>query len=136
MDLKKCARCGELKPLEEFHKSRFGNGGRQAYCKACQAKCMRQWRRDNPDQCREHQRKHIATHRKRHQDRAIARQKITWLLKSGKLTPGPCIVCGTTEDIQAHHPDYSKPPDVVWICRPHHQDHHAGRLTLTREVAA
>jgi hypothetical protein len=26
---------------------------------------------------------------------------------------------------QAHHPDYSKPLDVVWLCDDHHKQAHA-----------
>jgi hypothetical protein len=32
-------------------------------------------------------------------------------------------VCGTWM-VEAHHPDYSSPLDVVWLCRRHHTDLH------------
>jgi hypothetical protein len=49
----------------------------------------------------------------------------------GYLVPRPCEVCGLfgcAEDgsrlAHAHHPDYSKPLDVMWLCDKHHQDWH------------
>lgn len=44
--------------------------------------------------------------------------------RRGKLIPQPCEKCGTTEEIQMHHEDYSKPLDVKWLCVPCHMDEH------------
>lgn len=44
---------------------------------------------------------------------------------SGALTPQPCERCGATEDIHAHHADYSKPLEVEWLCRRCHKQEHA-----------
>lgn len=41
--------------------------------------------------------------------------------KRGVLIPEPCAICGTTDQIEMHHEDYSKPLDVVWLCRAHHR---------------
>lgn len=44
-------------------------------------------------------------------------------LRTGTLNPEPCAVCGeTTTD--AHHEDYNKPLDIVWLCRSHHRLRH------------
>jgi hypothetical protein len=32
---KPCGRCGEAKPLDQFHKSRAKSSGYESYCKAC-----------------------------------------------------------------------------------------------------
>jgi predicted nucleic acid-binding Zn-ribbon protein len=40
-------------------------------------------------------------------------------LKRGKLTRTPCHICGD-EKVEGHHPDYSRPLDVVWLCKAHH----------------
>ena len=47
-----------------------------------------------------------------------------YALRRGKLVRGPCAVCGATEDIDGHHTDYTKPLEVVWLCKPHHREEH------------
>lgn len=44
-------------------------------------------------------------------------------LRDGKLQRFPCMVCG--EKAEAHHPDYDRPLDVVWLCTKHHSQAHA-----------
>lgn len=44
-------------------------------------------------------------------------------LKDGRLQRQPCKECGRTDAI-AHHPDYDKPLEVEWLCRPHHMKAH------------
>ena len=44
--------------------------------------------------------------------------------RRGKLIPAPCRDCGSPE-AQKHHPDYSRPIDVVWLCRSCHLAEHA-----------
>jgi hypothetical protein len=45
-------------------------------------------------------------------------------LKLGRLARLPCLVCGADERIHAHHPDYAKPLDVMWLCEEHHRQWH------------
>lgn len=48
--------------------------------------------------------------------------------RSGELVPGDCAHAdrGPCKGrISAHHPDYSKPLEVVWLCVRHHTLHHA-----------
>jgi hypothetical protein len=33
---------------------------------------------------------------------------------------------------QGHHPDYSKPFEVVWLCQLHHSEEHRKLKELTR----
>jgi hypothetical protein len=37
-------------------------------------------------------------------------------LRDGKLVKGPCARCGTKNNIQSHHEDYSRKLDVTWLC--------------------
>ena len=55
--------------------------------------------------------------------RRKARTTYKTALKRGKLQRLPCQVCGEAES-DGHHPDYSRPLDVVWLCKPHHDEVH------------
>jgi hypothetical protein len=46
-------------------------------------------------------------------------------VKMGKVEKKPCKFCGDSNSI-AHHPDYTKPLKVVWICKIHHRKIHYG----------
>lgn len=56
--------------------------------------------------------------------KAVCRSYTRVLVERGELTQKPCESCGSAES-QAHHPDYSKPRVVEWLCRPCHLAHHA-----------
>jgi len=57
-----------------------------------------------------------------------ARHKVYNALKTGKLKRMPCVVCKKLK-VYAHHPDYSKPLDIVWLCSYHHHElHHKSKI--------
>lgn len=56
--------------------------------------------------------------------RASAMKIYKYALRQGKLESGPCAVCGCTKNIDGHHTDYTKPLDVVWLCKTHHREEH------------
>lgn len=49
-------------------------------------------------------------------------KKKTWLLAQ-KIPLKPCQVCGNPKSVR-HHPDYSKPEEVVFLCHLHHKEEH------------
>lgn len=53
-----------------------------------------------------------------------ARRSFHKALKCGTIFPGFCEVCGAKENIHGHHTDYSKPLEVMWLCRKHHIEIH------------
>lgn len=54
-----------------------------------------------------------------------ARKAVDTALASGVLTrPNVCSVCGAQTVIEAHHPDYSQPLQVTWLCNPCHTEVH------------
>jgi len=44
-------------------------------------------------------------------------------VKRGDIIKEPCSICGD-EKSEGHHNDYSKPLEVIWLCRKHHTDLH------------
>ena len=59
---------------------------------------------------------------KRYPEKSKARQLVNVALSQGKIKKEPCF-CGSTK-VDGHHPDYSKPLEVLWLCRQHHADPH------------
>lgn len=45
---KTCTKCGEAKPLAEFHARKRGAGGKSSQCKACAGAYLNAWREANP----------------------------------------------------------------------------------------
>lgn len=60
--------------------------------------------------------------RKRHPERAKARSLLSNAICEGKIIrPAKCSLCSENQfKIEAHHPDYSKPYEVIWLCRSCH----------------
>lgn len=86
---------------------------------------LAEWRLKNPDK--------IYAITKRYRDNNPEKDKAHKLVEkaivSGKLiVPDFCSVCNSTKKLDAHHEDYSKPLDVVWICRQCHKDEHSKQL--------
>jgi hypothetical protein len=55
--------------------------------------------------------------------RRAAHVAVSNALRDGKLQRLPCLVCGAKAE--AHHPDYDRPLDVMWLCSEHHAQAHA-----------
>jgi hypothetical protein len=56
-------------------------------------------------------------------ERIKARDIVNNAIKTGKLISQSCWVC--YKKAEAHHPDYSTPLDVIWLCSLHHKAAHA-----------
>jgi len=55
--------------------------------------------------------------KKEHPEKCHAYQVVANAIRAGKLIkPDKCEDCPASENIQAHHEDYSKPYEVNWLC--------------------
>jgi hypothetical protein len=64
---------------------------------------------------------------KRNPEKRRAQNAINNALRDGKITkPENCQKCGSDGRIEAHHPDYSKPLEVAWLCNRDHVAAHRG----------
>ena len=68
-------------------------------------------------------------YRKAHPEQKIVMKAVREAKDAGILVQGVCVVCGSEKTV-AHHEDYSKPLDVVWLCRKHHRHVHLGLINL------
>jgi hypothetical protein len=92
-----CSKCG----------AEHARNGR--YCLGCHAAYMREWRKTHP-----------MSDEERFKD--SARSYAGVYKRRGKLVPQPCQ-CGAPI-VEMHHPDYAKPLEVEWTCRPCHLEIH------------
>jgi hypothetical protein len=71
----------------------------------------------NPEKIRERHRKY----RKNNPEKAKAHWTVRHALQDGRLKKGECGFPGPHRGrISAHHSDYSKPLEVIWVCAFHH----------------
>lgn len=136
MDAKTCFKCGTHKPLDDFYAHPMMGDGHLGKCKECTKRDARAHRAANIERFREYDtaRKtlphRVASRvrvteewRLKHPDRRLAQQKVAYAIQTGALKQEPCWVCGETK-VHAHHPDYSHPLSVVWLCAEHHKQAH------------
>lgn len=88
------------------------------------------WRRNNPENLRESTKRWRASN----PEKRRAHRKVEVELRTGRMSKKPCEVCGN-EKSQAHHDDYAKPLDVIWLCALHHKGRHRW-LARQQESAA
>jgi hypothetical protein len=118
---KLCSKCGETKPLEDFHRQKASKDGRGAYCKSCNRKATKAWEVSNPersaarnrawreanpkrwaeivkrcaDNNREAREKKRQRHNERHPEKARARHIIKQAVYKGRIVkPDACEDCG------------------------------------------
>ena len=133
--MKTCFKCSQEKERLEFYPHPRMKDGLLGKCKDCTKKDVRRDRQQSPsarlyDKRRyknnpERRAKIAAGGRRRyalHPDHHKARGYLSHAVRDGRIfKPSACSVCGDTKRrIEGHHPDYSKPLEVVWCCTPCH----------------
>lgn len=61
--------------------------------------------------------------RLRFPEKVKAQQALNRAVRNGKLIKKPCFICDSSKSV-AHHSDYNKPLQVIWVCRIHHRSIH------------
>jgi len=140
-----CNHCHTEKPEEDFYASS------KSKCKECIKSTVRSHREQNIDRIREYdkqrgnqphrveaRKEYIATeagkqakkravdaYNKRHPMRYAAHVITGNAIRDGKLIQASnCSVCNSTEKIEGHHDDYTKPLEVRWLCEGCHKEWH------------
>jgi|SRR6267142_4698327 len=140
MNMKTCFKCLKEKPLESFYKHGRMADGRFNKCIDCaivDAHLLRlknigdkEWLESERARCRVKQQKyrngggrkrvlkHRITWRKKHPEKRSAHHTAYRAVKNGLLhRVVTCESCGVVPSvIHKHHPDYTKPLEVDWLC--------------------
>lgn len=124
-----CKYCSQSKVRSEF----YASSGRK--CKECVKRAVRDRARTDP-KVREYDRNRAKTPDRKAKAREItkrwreenplgytAHSAVSNAVRDGRLSKLPCEFCGDHR-VHAHHKDYSKPLEVIWLCpKCHHRLH-------------
>lgn len=104
MESKQCSKCREVKPLSEYNPDKNIKTGLRAQCKECQYAVQR-------------------NRYKREFFKVQAKERAREAFNRGEIQkPLFCEICGQIKKLDRHHPDYSKPLKIMWICRKCHKN--------------
>lgn len=131
--MKKCFKCGIEKDNSEFYTHPQTGDGLLGKCKDCTKKDVKQNRKES-EHSREYDRdrakrpdrkKYMSDAQKRRRakypEKNRAYLKVYRAIKKGIIKRENCF-CG--QKAEAHHDDYKKPLDVIWLCKKHHEERH------------
>jgi hypothetical protein len=159
--MKKCFKCLADKDFSEFYRHSKMSDGYLNKCKSCTKKDVHSHRENNLEKIQEYDRrrglseKHRESVRKYSQTergrilsfeakkrwsdenkkKRKAHQAVQTAVRNGSLVRQPCERCGTPES-EAHHEDYDKVLDVMWLCPEHHAELHRTKREEERKEAA
>jgi ribosomal protein S27AE len=133
---KECFKCKTIMPLIEFYKHSAMGDGHLNKCKKCTKNDATTHRNKNLEKIRaydmarskEPQRAKLAAEvnrawRAEDHRRSRAHVAVAKAIRNGLLVRCPCVRCGEQKSL-AHHEDYDKPLDVMWLCQPCHKQRH------------
>jgi len=139
---KLCRRCLKILSVSEFYAHQKMADGRLNFCKKCTKIRITNHREKNLERIREydkikHARPESIARRKEYQkwydvaksDQKKANQSVNNAVRDRRLKKQPCVICNNSKS-EAHHHDYSKPLDVIWLCRVHHMRLHHNKFSL------
>jgi hypothetical protein len=146
---KRCFKCGTVKPIDDFYRHAQMADGRLNKCKECAKVDVRENRVAKIEHYRSFDKMrasvphrvsarkvyaktaagksaHIRANRKQRlkfPEKYQAKIAVNNAVRDGKLQKLPCFICGS-ENVEAHHPAYSMPLVVTWLCMDHHKEIH------------
>ena len=137
METKRCFKCQVTQPLSEFYAHPMMGDGLLGKCKACAKRDVRanyrakrqryseyERKRNRTPKRRAYKRKRERLYRDREPQKYKARQAVGNAIRDKRLFRRPCEKQPCNSKAQAHHEDYSKPLEVIWLCFKHHRAEH------------
>ncbi len=126
--MKTCFKCGMGKDISEFYRHKAMADGFLGKCKECTRKDEKLRRILNPEKISAREKIRNAKRwdymsklskkwREKNPEKYKAHIKLNNSLRDGKIKkPCACEICGLDRKLHAHHEDYSKPLEVIWLC--------------------
>lgn len=140
---KYCPSCKEEKSIDDFYNSFTRYDGKTAYCKTCFLEKNKKYL--GRDYFRNYS-KNRYKNDKRFRDKYLERARVSRILNKEKHTAHSllneavrkgivkketnCETCGSSEFINGHHEDYTKPLEVMWLCSSCHKKRHLDKKHL------
>ena len=134
--MKTCFKCKKNKPLNDFYKHKGMIDGYLGKCKVCTKLDVSKHRAENLEKVREYDRQRsknpiriklnkeiTKAWRAEDERRAKAHQTVAYAIKKGEIVKQSCFRC-SKESAIAHHEDYDKPLEIIWLCQPCHKQRH------------
>lgn len=117
-----CRSCNQARwgNVRQEHKRRYYHENTNGYRDKVQEKEAAKFR-TSPEH-RERLYAFVKDYGQRHPERVAAHRALQREVRAGRIMRQPCIHCG--EKARAHHDDYAKPLDVIWLCPAHHGERH------------
>ena len=102
--------------------------------------CLRKLRDRDPTYYRRYKRKPDTTYKERmkrykenNPEKVRARSVFAYAVRKGTISrPNNCSKCGAGGNIEGDHADYSKPLEVIWVCKECHYKNTKERLQIMR----
>lgn len=110
--IKICSKCKRELDISNFYKKGWRN--RQEYRSECKD-CYREYGKSPI------RKKYLSTPDR--QRKKKIKDMVHNRVVSGAIIKMPCMACGDLS-VEAHHPDYNKPFEIVWLCDKHHKEKH------------
>lgn len=128
--IRSCTKCGAETEFRDDHNKRQGY-----WCKACRSKASVESARRHRETKRKNNNAYLArisgdravrtaSWRANHPEKRAAHQAVQTAIRNETMAKQACQVCGA-DKVHAHHEDYSKPLEVMWLCHTHHMQRHA-----------
>lgn len=133
--MKTCAKCGSDRPLSDYCKMKSSADGLHCWCRPCRREYLRDWRERHPGSAAAAQRRVVTDPTRRreaaarsaakHPQRALARDRVSELVRRGRIPPArqlACTDCGKPAAQYDHARGYEPPNDlyVEPVCHPCH----------------
>lgn len=130
--MNKCKTCDSTEKTLFVSSTSYYKGRKyQSYsCKECHLEYFRKWRKTKRGKAISVSA--VIKSQKKYPEKTKARILLNRAVSLGfLLKPSGCSLCGSLSSVEAHHEDYSKPLEVIWLCRKCHAETHKNAKAAT-----